>query len=1468
MRRNLTLFYGAGPVFALVCTVTSAQAQLAVPSASSTLVAQPLSDRTVPFGVADPGTSKLALWGLDTAWPNENNMRRGVFFMGTGNVDVVRASFQPTLPLVNGDLQQPQIDDLAYRLYLIGLSGPNTPVTLNCDHPSVDSWYLGNAPRWAQLIDATTRRVQAAGRTVVTVAPFNEPDYGWGQYTGPAANGQTDFFNICGELRANPRFSTIRLSGGNTLNADAALPWYNAIKARLNEGNTHQLAGSFDSFANFFQAVRADGKYATGDEMHNVMEAMVGVEYGMQTGIWWGTAELARGEFVKANHGQRLAYAEHRPNWSAASVYRAPDGRVQAFGGTSERQSVTTTYRYLSRDRDVYYDGVGPQREYTLVMPGGTGYQQGQTNAERVLNVTWGEDIQPAIAGGQYMLVNRATGQVMQVDGGSMSNGANLQQAPYTGASYQQFNVAPVSSRVGGDFSYFSITAVHSGKAIDDYNFSLDNGGRIAQWDNVVGVNQQRYLDYVGDGYFRIRSRHSSKCLEIAANGLEVVQQAPSASLSQQWRLLPVGTAIEFVAPSAPSSLAATARPESVRLSWAASPEADVAGYNILRADAAAGPYNTIARKVNATAFVDNTATIARQYFYKVQAVDNSLNRSGYSNQAAATTTATNDLVAQLRFDGNTLDSSPNLNHSAAFTGTSYVAGKVGANALALNGTTAFVQLPATVANQQEITVATWVYWNGGNNWQRIFDFGNDESQYLFLTPKSGNNTLRFAIKNGGAEQLIDAPTLPTGVWSHVAVTLGASGARMYVNGAQVAQSTTFTIRPTDFMPVANYIGRSQYADPLFNGRVDDFNVYNYALSAAQIASLATASTTWTGATSTDWYAASNWTAGVPTADMDAIVPATAVRNPLIASGTAAVRGLSLAGTLLQTGGTLDVRGDFANNGTFAPTGGTVSLGAAGQGTGTGIMGSSTSRFWNLSVPGSGATLGTAGASVRRVLALTGSLATQGNPFTLESDATGTGMVVNNGGTVTGSATVQRYLATDLNAGAGYRHFAAPISTATVASLATASFAPVVNAAYNSAAAPAAVVPFPTVFGYDQSRLASVTNNMSAFDKGWVSPTALTDALAVGKGYTLNLTAGQTLSMRGPLNDGTLSQALTRNAGATAADAGWALVGNPYPAPLDYSQVAAADRPGLDAAIYVNESTGPYTGTYRSYVNGIGGDPVLALGQAFFARVSAGQTSGTLTFRNAQRLTTYADPALHRPTAETRPLVQLTLQGTASPLADHTYVYFEAGATDGFDAQRDAVKLPNPAGLNLSSGFGGQQFTIDGRGVLGTTQRVVPLAVGVPAPGSYTLSAAQLLNLPGVPVYLRDLQTGSVIDLSQQPSYQFTVASAAAVNATRFELVFSPQQALATAPAALAQQVALYPNPATGSATLALPAGLGSTAGTATLVDALGRTARTLTLPAQGTPTHTLDLRALPAGVYALHLRTSAGTIVKKLTVE
>ena len=809
-------------------------------STGNNLVAQPIPDRTASFNTTDTGVSKPVLWGLDLAWLSEENIRRGVAFMGADKVDIVRSSFTPTSALINGDLPSAELATLNQRLTIINKwLGANTKVALNCDHPSVASSYIGNAVNWAQLMDVTTRRHQEAGRTVVSISPFNEPDYGWGQYSG--SNGQSDFYNIAGELRKNTRFDSIRICGGNTLNCDQALPWYNYLKSRLDEGNTHQLAGSFDNFANFYTTVRANGDHATADEMHNVMEAMVGYEYGLQTGIWWGTAELARGEFCKASHGVRLGYAEHRPNWTAASVYRAPDGKVQAFGGTSERQSVTTTYRFVSKDKDVYYDGYGPQREYTMVLPGGTGYQTGQTNAEKVVNITWGADIQPAI-NGRYLLVNRMSGKVMLVAGGSTVAGANVQQGVNTGALYQQWNVTPVDSRIGGDFSYFTFTAAHSGMALDVLNWSLENNGSIDAYTDSKSAIQQWYLNYAEDGWFYIRSRFSSKCLTVASpyltNGASIQQLDKNGATSQQWRFLPVGATVEFVAPSAPANLVATPNAESIRLDWSASPETDVAGYTVFRSDSAGGSYNTIARNVTTTSFVDNTATTGGPYYYTVKAVDKSLNRSAYSNEVSATATGSKDMVAHLQFDGNTMDSTINLNHSAAYGGVTFAAAKIGSGAI-LNGTTSFIQLSPYLANQKEITISVWVYWKGGSAWQRIFDFGNDQNQYLFLTPNSTSG-MRFAIKNGGAEQILNTTTLPTNKWTHVAVTLSTSGASMYVNGVLAASSTAITISPLDFKPILNYIGRSQFSDPLFSGNIDDFRLYNYALSATEVAQLST----------------------------------------------------------------------------------------------------------------------------------------------------------------------------------------------------------------------------------------------------------------------------------------------------------------------------------------------------------------------------------------------------------------------------------------------------------------------------------------------------------------------------------------------------------------------------------------------------------------------------------------------------
>ena len=802
-------------------------------SSSGTLEALPKTDRIVPFNIQDEGISLPITWGLDTAWPSEENIRRGVAYVGPERIDVVRVSFQPTYPITDeGELTQYQKDSIDLRLKLVDLTGADTKLAINCDHPHVDDWYIGNPERWAQLIELTTKRYQAAGREVVSIAPFNEPDFGWGQ------GDINDFYNIAKLLQENPFFDQIRICGGNTLNCDRALEWYNFLKDYLDEGNTHQLAGTFDNYASFFETVRNNGHYATADELHNVMEAMVGVEYGMQTGIWWGTTEHARAEFVKASDGTRLAYTEHRPNWTAAAVYRNPEGEIKGFVGSSERLAAATTYRFISESEDVFFNGYGPQREFIVDMPGGTGYQEGQTNAECVVDITSGEDV-PDPINGEYVLLNKSTNKVMEIDGNSnFGAGSNIKVNNYTFTKkYQKWNIKPVANTVGGDFSYYSITSSLNQLSPDILNWSLEEGGNIIAYTHAGGNNQQWFLEYAGDGWYYIRSRHSALCLESVAGNVQ--QGVKDGKDNQLWRFLKSDIKrIRIKDLDAPKNLTAEERAASIQLKWDG--QSDATCYTILRSEQSGGPYKVIGRYVTDTTFIDNKAMAGTTYYYVIRSLDDVQNRSENSTEIKATVTGTNDMVLHYSFEGNLSDQSINAMNGAPYQSPSWTEDGQNGQAITFNEDN-FIQLPTTCANYKQLTVATWMYWNGGTEWQRIFDFGCGEDRYMFLTPKTDKRTLRFAIKNKGEEEYIETTSNSTLLrkWVHLAVTIGEDKVTMYVNGEEVASSSSISIRPTDFMPFLNYIGRSQFdADPLFDGNIDDFFIYNYALSPEEIKAL------------------------------------------------------------------------------------------------------------------------------------------------------------------------------------------------------------------------------------------------------------------------------------------------------------------------------------------------------------------------------------------------------------------------------------------------------------------------------------------------------------------------------------------------------------------------------------------------------------------------------------------------------
>lgn len=173
--------------------------------------------------------------------------------------------------------------------------------------------------------------------------------------------------------------------------------------------------------------------------------------------------------------------------------------------------------------------------------------------------------------------------------------------------------------------------------------------------------------------------------------------------------------------------------------------------------------------------------------------------------------------------------------------------GRIG-GAVVLDGTDGHVALAEDLlAGASAYALAAWVRLDGEPGaWSRIFDLGTSVTANLFLTPLSGDGTLRYAITAGGAggEQRIEADPLPTDRWVHVAVTYGDGIAVLYVDGAEAGRNANVTVEPRHFGNHirAGYIGRSQYADPYLKGAVDDFRVYGRALSAAEVAALAEAS--------------------------------------------------------------------------------------------------------------------------------------------------------------------------------------------------------------------------------------------------------------------------------------------------------------------------------------------------------------------------------------------------------------------------------------------------------------------------------------------------------------------------------------------------------------------------------------------------------------------------------------------------
>ncbi|WP_237152293.1 LamG-like jellyroll fold domain-containing protein [Oryzibacter oryziterrae] len=293
----------------------------------------------------------------------------------------------------------------------------------------------------------------------------------------------------------------------------------------------------------------------------------------------------------------------------------------------------------------------------------------------------------------------------------------------------------------------------------------------------------------------------------------------------------------------APSGLTAAVVAGAVQLDWWGMPGAT--GYTLWRSGNRTTGFTSIATGISDVLTYVDTPPSAGVYFYRVTATTGN-GESKPSDPVVVLYGNYPFLVydfAERRGPQVTDRSGLGLN-GALYGGASRVAGRNG-QALGLSAAQpGWVQLPSgVVAHMGDLTVAAWVYWNGGDRWQRIFDFGWNTTKYMYLSPAGGSRQLQFGIALNGykSEQgVVASKGLPTGQWCHVAVTMTGKEVALYLNGEPVAYSDAISFPPLQLaMSPRNYIGRSQFpADPAFNGMIDSFRLIVGAVGQDEVKSL------------------------------------------------------------------------------------------------------------------------------------------------------------------------------------------------------------------------------------------------------------------------------------------------------------------------------------------------------------------------------------------------------------------------------------------------------------------------------------------------------------------------------------------------------------------------------------------------------------------------------------------------------
>ena len=313
----------------------------------------------------------------------------------------------------------------------------------------------------------------------------------------------------------------------------------------------------------------------------------------------------------------------------------------------------------------------------------------------------------------------------------------------------------------------------------------------------------------------------------------------------------------------------------------------------------------------------------------------------------------------------------------------------------------------------------------------------------------------------------------------------------------------------------------------------------------------------------------------------------------------------------------------------------------------------------------------------------------------------------------------------------------------------------------------------------------------------WTNIISTSTPLNVMVGYALKSNTTGTYNYIGKPNTGTKTIALTKNSGALpASKKGWNFVGNPYPSTVNWD-TAGWTKTNMDNAIYIYNQT---YANYATYVNGVGtngGNKFIAAGQGFYV-VCNNTLGGSLSITNNVRL---HYPASFFKSSPALDLVRLTLSHKG--ISDDIVVRIDPSSTNSFDSDFDAYKIIVPELSQLWSSPMSDREANYSINTLPDVNSDPEVAVSMVATedGTYTIKATDFASLSlQTGLFLEDLKTGTIVNLSDSPEYTFGASTADDVN--RFILHFAPTDISRVGSTDNANGLSLYPSPNKGSFTI------------------------------------------------------------------